>query len=146
MKIYEESQNPVSLIAYRFPITIDYCQLISIDFNFDRLTNSSIAYAGTYKAKAMSRLGARARPLCPGTKRNIVQTPWCPKFRFNLLQCCHLVTTAVTSNHRETWVKNMALMKSCADKCSCPGTVPEYYLWRECPYPGTMLRFLYGHH
>ena len=34
----------------------------------------------------------------------------------------------------------------CADKCLCPGTVPGYYLQRECPYPGTMLRFLYGHH
>ena len=58
--------------------------------------------------------------------------------------CCHLVTTA-TSNHRETWVKNMTLMKSCAKKCPCPGTVPEYYLWRECPYPGTVLKFLYWH-
>ena len=56
----------------------------------------------------------------------------------------HLVTAA-TSNRRETWVKNMALMESCADKCPCPGTVPEYYLRRECPYPGTVLKFLYGH-
>ena len=53
---------------------------------------------------APSRLGARARTLCPGTKRNAVQTPWCPKFCFSLLRCCHLVTI-VTSNHRETWVK-----------------------------------------
>ena len=86
----------------------------------------------------MSTLGARARTLRPGTKRNVLQRPWCPKFRFNLLRCCHLVTTA-TSNHRETWVKNMALMKSCADKCPCPGKVPQYYLRRECPYPGTVL-------
>ena len=98
-----------------------------------------------FTSKAVSRLGARARTLCPGTKRNVVQTPWCPKFRFNLLWCCHLVIAA-TSNHSETWVKSMALMESCADKCPCPGMVPEYYLWRECPHPGTMLKFLYGHH
>ena len=49
--------------------------------------------------------------------------------------------TTATSNRRETWVKNMALMESCADKCPCPGTVPEYYLRRECPYPGTVLKF-----
>ena len=54
--------------------------------------------------------------------------------------------TAATSNRRETWVKNMALMESCANKCPRPGTMPEYYLRRECPYPGTVLKFLYGHH
>ena len=51
-----------------------------------------------------------------------------------------------TSNRRKTWVKSMALIKSCADKCPCLSTVPEYYLWRECPYPGNMLEFLYRHH
>ena len=48
--------------------------------------------------KAPSRLGARASTLCPGTKRNVCSDTMCPKFRFNLLRCCHLVT-AITSNH-----------------------------------------------
>ena len=35
----------------------------------------------------------------------------------------------------------MALVQYCADKCPCPGTVPEYYLRRDCLYPGTVLKF-----
>ena len=93
--------------------------------------------------KAAFRLGARARTLCPGTKRNAVQTPWCPKFHFDLLQCCHLVT-ATTSNHSETWVKSMALMKSCADKCPWDGAwiLPS----ERVPVPGYHAQVLYGHH
>ena len=45
--------------------------------------------------------------------------------------------TAATLNRRETWVKNMALMESCADKCPCP--VPEYYQLR-VPVPGYRAR------
>ena len=59
----------------------------------------------------------------------------------------HLVT-ATTSNHRETWVKSMAR----TDEILCR-QVPTGARVRclnttfiECPYPGTMLKFLYGHH
>ena len=31
-----------------------------------------------WETMATSRLGACARRLCPGTKENVVQTPWCP--------------------------------------------------------------------
>ena len=46
--------------------------------------------------------------------------------------------------HGKRHGKMMALMKSCTDKCTYLGTVPEYYLQRECPYPDTVLKFLYG--
>ena len=68
----------------------------------------------------------------PGTKRNVVQTEGAQN---HFLSVCIYNSnrfvdrlTAATSNRRETWVKNMALMESCADKCPCPGTVPEGYL------------------
>ena len=34
----------------------------------------------------------------------------------------------------------MALVQYCADKCPCPGMVPEYYLRRDFLYPGTVLK------
>ena len=37
------------------------------------------------------------------------------------------------------------LTKSCSHQCSCPGTVPELYLWRQCPCPSTVPRVLLGH-
>ena len=30
-------------------------------------------------SKALFRQGTRARALCPGTKNDVVQTPWCPR-------------------------------------------------------------------
>ena len=78
-----------------------------------------VHYPGSQRfAKAAFRLGARARTLCPDTKRNVVQTLWCHKFPFNLVQCCHLLSA--TTNHSETWVKSMALMKSCFRQVPVP--------------------------
>ena len=69
---------------------------------------------------ALFRLGARARALCPGAKKDVVQTPWSPRGNRVLLR-------QFSARHGE---KTWELTKSCSHQCSCPGTVPEYYLWR----------------
>ena len=68
---------------------------------------------------ALFRLGARARALWPGAKKDVVQTPWCPRSNRVLLRqfrARHFVCCIVRRHEEKT--------------CSCPGTVSEYYLWR----------------
>ena len=95
-------------------------------------------------SKALFRLGARARALCPGTKKDVVQTPWFPRSNrvlLHQLSARHFVCCIVGKHEEKTW----ELTKSCSDQCPCPGMVPEYYPWRQCPCPGTVPRFLLGH-
>ena len=94
-----------------------------------------VHYPGSQRfAKAAFRLGARARTLCPDTKRNVVQTLWCHKFPFNLVQCCHLLSA--TTNHSETWVKSMALMKSCFRQVPVPTDSTWILPLERVPVPG----------
>ena len=95
------------------------------------------------KTKALFTLGARVRALCSGTKKDVIQTPWCLRSnRVLLLQFSarHFVCCIVRRHEEKTW----ELTKSCSDQCPCPGTMPEYYPWRQSPCPGTVPRVLLG--
>ena len=79
-----------------------------------------------YYSSALFRLGARARALCPGTKMDVVQTPWCRRSNRVLLRqlsARHFVCCIVGKHEEKMW----ELTKSCSDQCPRPGTVPRIF-------------------
>ena len=58
------------------------------------------------ETKALFRLGACARALCPGAKKDLVQTPWCPRSNRVLLRqfsTRHFVCCIVRRHEEKTW-------------------------------------------
>ena len=140
-KNFKYMKSPESFLQFIHTSRTLTMLLSCFRFSFKRSHLFPNEWNGT---KALFRLGARARPLCPDTKKDVVHTPWYPRSNHVLVRhfsARHFVYGIVGRHEEKTW----GLTKSCSDQYPCPGTVPACYPWRQSPCPGTMPKFLLGH-